>query len=70
MTEQTTSPPDHQDHDHGHHDHGLLDRGITRGFIVAIGLTAITLIAELVGGFWTNSLALLSVELVLLLFMF
>jgi len=60
MTEQTTSPPDHQDHDHGHHDHGLLDRGITRGFIVAIGLTAITLIAELVGGFWTNSLALLS----------
>ena len=60
MTEQTTSPPDHQDHDHGHHDHELLDRGITRGFIVAIGLTAITLIAELVGGFWTNSLALLS----------
>ena len=65
MTEQTTSPPDHQDHDHdhhdhGHHDHGLLDRGITRGFIVAIGLTAITLVAELVGGFWTNSLALLS----------
>ena len=60
MTEQTTSPPDHQDHDHGHHDHGLLDRGITRGFIIAIGLTAITLVAELVGGFWTNSLALLS----------
>ena len=46
--------------DHEHHDHGLLGHGITRGFIIAIGLTAITLIAELIGGFWTNSLALLS----------
>lgn len=42
------------------HDHGLLDHGITRGFVLAIGLTAITLVAELFGGFWTNSLALLS----------
>lgn len=52
-----------QNHDqncHDHHDHGLLDRGITRGFCIAIGLTAVTLIAELAGGFWTNSLALLS----------
>ena len=61
MPEQTTS--DHQCHA-GHsqdsHDHGLLDRGITRGFTVAIGLTAVTLVAELLGGFWTNSLALLS----------
>ena len=60
MTEQTTSTPVHQGHNRGHHDHGPLDRGITRGFIIAIGLTAITLIAELIGGFWTNSLALLA----------
>jgi cobalt-zinc-cadmium efflux system protein len=37
-----------------------LDRSITRGFLFAIGLTAVTLVAELLGGFWTNSLALLS----------
>ena len=52
-------------HDDHHHDkteaaHGLLDERITRGFIVAIGLTSVTLVAELIGGFWTNSLALLS----------
>jgi len=37
-----------------------LDQAITRRFGFAIALTAITLIAEVVGGFWTNSLALLS----------
>lgn len=37
-----------------------LDRSITRGFRFAITLTAVTLVAEVVGGFWTNSLALLS----------
>jgi cobalt-zinc-cadmium efflux system protein len=37
-----------------------LDRAISRRFGFAIALTAITLLAELVGGFWTNSLALLS----------
>jgi cobalt-zinc-cadmium efflux system protein len=47
-------------HNHDGHEHGLMDQGITRGFIIAIGLTAVTLVAELVGGFWTNSLALLS----------
>ena len=30
------------------------------GFAFAIALTAVTLVAEVVGGFWTNSLALLS----------
>ncbi|MDT8442894.1 MAG: cation diffusion facilitator family transporter [Desulfuromonadales bacterium] len=61
LPEQNSKDQDHQDdHSHHHHDHGLLDRGITRGFVVAIGLTAVTLIAELIGGFWTNSLALLS----------
>jgi cobalt-zinc-cadmium efflux system protein len=37
-----------------------LDRSITRGFRFAIILTAVTLVAEVAGGFWTNSLALLS----------
>ncbi len=55
--------PDKQINDHSctdQHDHSLLDRGITRGFIIAIGLTAVTLVAEVAGGLWTNSLALLS----------
>lgn len=37
-----------------------LDRSITRRFGFAIALTAVTLIAEVIGGFWTNSLALLA----------
>jgi len=37
-----------------------LDRSISRRFGVAIALTAVTLAAEIVGGIWTNSLALLS----------
>jgi len=61
MTEHThDNHHAHSHHDHDHQEQSPLDRGITRGFIVAIGLTAITLVAELVGGFWTNSLALLS----------
>lgn len=38
----------------------LLDHNISRGFLLAIALTAVTLVAEVIGGFWTNSLALLS----------
>ncbi len=34
--------------------------GIERNFLLAISLTALTLIAELLGGLWTGSLALLS----------
>lgn len=37
-----------------------LDHSISRGFRLAIGLTAVTLFAEVAGGLWTNSLALLS----------
>ncbi len=49
------------DHQHGHDQHHQdIDRGITRGFIFAIILTAVTLLAEAIGGWWTNSLALLS----------
>lgn len=58
--EMQTDSCRHGDHNHDHEDRGLLDRGITRGFAIAISLTAVTLVAELVGGFWTNSLALLS----------
>lgn len=37
-----------------------IDNRITGTFKIAIILTAITLLAEIIGGFWTNSLALLS----------
>lgn len=37
-----------------------LDSNITGRFKIAIALTAVTLVAEVVGGLWTNSLALLS----------
>ena len=37
-----------------------IDTGITGTFKIAIALTAVTLLAEVIGGFWTNSLALLS----------
>jgi cobalt-zinc-cadmium efflux system protein len=42
------------------HDDDLLDHNISRGFLLAIALTSVTLVAEVIGGFWTNSLALLS----------
>ena len=37
-----------------------IDSSISRRLIFAITLTAITLVAEVVGGIWSNSLALLS----------
>jgi cobalt-zinc-cadmium efflux system protein len=37
-----------------------IDSSISRRLIFAITLTAITLVAEVIGGFWSNSLALLS----------
>ncbi len=37
-----------------------IDRHLTGSFKLAIALTAVTLVAEVAGGFWTNSLALLS----------
>jgi len=40
--------------------HHNSDQVVSRKLLLAIGLTVITLIAEIVGGFWTNSLALLS----------
>lgn len=41
------------------HEHSL-DASITGRFKLAIVLTTLTLVAEVAGGFWTNSLALLS----------
>lgn len=40
--------------------HGGVDRNISRGFLFAITLTSVTLLAEVIGGLWTNSLALLA----------
>jgi cobalt-zinc-cadmium efflux system protein len=37
-----------------------LDHSISRRLIIAISLTAVTLVAEVIGGIWSNSLALLS----------
>jgi len=37
-----------------------LDKSISKRLVFAIVLTAITLVAEVIGGFWSNSLALLS----------
>ena len=42
------------------HAEGQLDKSIAGRFKYAIFLTALTLVAEVIGGFWTNSLALLS----------
>jgi cobalt-zinc-cadmium efflux system protein len=40
--------------------HHTADQVVSRKLLLAIGLTIITLLAEIVGGVWTNSLALLS----------
>jgi cobalt-zinc-cadmium efflux system protein len=40
--------------------HHTSDQVVSRKLLLAIGLTVITLIAEIIGGVWTNSLALLS----------
>lgn len=40
--------------------HHTSDQIVSRKLLLAIGLTVITLIAEIIGGIWTNSLALLS----------
>ncbi|UFS72498.1 cation diffusion facilitator family transporter [Geomonas sp. RF6] len=47
---------DHHEHHHDHH----LDQSIAGRLKYAIILTGATLLAEVIGGIWTNSLALLS----------
>ena len=36
------------------------DEGARKGLLITIGLTTVIMIAEFVGGIWSNSLALLS----------
>jgi len=57
---------DHHDHDHAHghahshaHDHGSIS-GRERKLIFAFVLTALMMVAEAVGGFWSGSLALVA----------
>lgn len=51
----------HHDHDHGHgHSHVPLDVKFEKPLWIAFGLTLFFLVAEVVGGLLTNSLALLS----------
>ena len=48
------------DHGHGHHaEHGRAAEG-RRGLLLALGITLIMMIAEIIGGLLSNSLALLS----------
>ena len=45
------------DHAHGHHhDHGAS----TRAIVIALALTAVFALVEAAGGFWAQSLALIS----------
>ncbi|MGO4497909.1 cation diffusion facilitator family transporter [Paenibacillus sp. 2RAB27] len=53
----------HHDHHHGHghhHGHHHGHSGNKQGLLIALGITAGIMVLELVGGLWTNSLALLS----------
>lgn len=64
-TEPSTQAHDH-DHDHpdpghGHgHVHGYAGGGGKRGLLIALGITVVMMIAEIIGGILSNSLALLS----------
>lgn len=50
----------HHDHDHDHHGHASGGAGRERKLLVAFALTAITLVAEAIGGWLSGSLALLA----------
>ncbi|MBI5000827.1 MAG: cation transporter [Euryarchaeota archaeon] len=53
--------PDGHDHGEGHHDHARTHRALSRRRLaLAIGLTAAMMVAEIIGGWLSNSLALLS----------
>ena len=43
-----------------HHDHGILRSGNQKGLSLALGITALFMIVEFIGGWLTNSLALMS----------
>ena len=50
------------DHDHGHHHHDLraASEGGRRDLLIALSITVLMMIAEIIGGLLSNSLALLS----------
>ena len=52
----------HHDHEHDHsgHSHGLRREGNSKALAWAFGITAVILVAEAIGGWLTNSLALMS----------
>jgi cobalt-zinc-cadmium efflux system protein len=47
-------------HGHGHHHHAQIPKHITRAFVIGILLNASFVVAEVIGGFYTHSLALLT----------
>jgi cobalt-zinc-cadmium efflux system protein len=58
---------DHHDHSHGHdhdhshsHSHGAAGAGAGRSLGIALGITIVLLLGEAIGGFRSNSLALLA----------
>lgn len=54
-----TRQPEHHEHAHGHvHDHG--SAGGRKGLLIALVITLFMMIAEIIGGILSNSLALLS----------
>ncbi|MBI5561315.1 MAG: cation transporter [Deltaproteobacteria bacterium] len=56
-----TAVDNHNNHDHNHnHPHAEADRGLKARLRLSIALTGVILVAELAGGYFTNSLALMS----------
>src|SRR5512136_724503 len=73
MEERSMTAPmrqmDHPGHDHGHeheddhahgHAHAAATLGGRKGLLIALGITLFMMIAEIIGGILSNSLALLS----------
>ena len=54
------SDHDHEHHHHGHHHHAPTLTNLNRAFLIGIGLNSAFVLIEVVAGFTTNSLALLT----------
>jgi len=59
MSRQETHT-DHPEHDHGHDHHDVHDHGGRKDLLIALSITLLMMVAEIVGGLLSNSLALLS----------
>jgi cobalt-zinc-cadmium efflux system protein len=57
---QVSHSHSHAGHDHAHHDHAGTGEDQTRRLRIALAITALLLVAEFVGGWYANSLALLA----------